>query len=618
MDVAISHRLPGRIRLEIAGMQRQPILAYKIERALTGMDGILEVNCNSNTGRALIRFDESRVSVDQVTKRVERELSGTTCAPHSTVAATSEVVAPPSPLAGGIKEFLLPKYEQQTHAPVQGHPSRTNPYRLPTLASLGLLGFLGAKRFLIGRSVLAAAPFPFYAAAAGSIIAGYPFLRRSIEGPLHRTGANPDLLLGAVALGFAALRENLVALSAIAILNIAMYRRHQALPTPEATQLPPELERHSRNMTRAGFLLSPLTWLLTGSPLRALGVLLAANPRPATLAHKHAWARAEREAVEKQLPLPQFGHLENLAYAKTIVFANGTALTEDSNELMIQPIHSDIGTDKAAALATSLVEKIEGHPLRKPLLQSALQEKRTHRTAFQVEMSSDGVRGMINGHETLLGTKTYLKERNIDLTPVLLSERRMRREGYKPYILVQDGEVLALIGSKQQLSKNWRDRIEMWEQRGLRVCCLQEGERVPCQLDMMTPHELSQELERGRSAVIIGEHSVDIKHPNLVTLSTADVPHLDDMYAYCQQVQEQLKQDLKIVKVWNTAGIGLAARRPHHRTADQPICRLPRAVSRIPPRLEGATRCIGFERWYLRLTCRIAATEQTRTTQPFA
>ncbi|MGZ4163964.1 MAG: HMA2 domain-containing protein, partial [Tumebacillaceae bacterium] len=431
MSVTVSHRLPGRIRLEIAGMRHQPILAYKMEQALSGIAGILEINCSPSTGRALIRLQENLISAEQVIERIERALSTSTHTyeAQSTVAATSEAEAPPSSsLLRGLQQLLPRQFQpiQQTEAPQHTSLHMThNPYRLPMLASVSSLGVLGIKRLLIGRSALAIAPVPFYLAAAGSIIAGYPALRRATERPLHQKGVNPDLVLGAVALGFAVLRENLLALSAITILNIAMYRRHRVVQTPEATHLPPEMERYSRNMTRAGFLLSPLTWLLTGSPLRALGVLLAANPRPATLAHKYAWTQAEREASERQLPLPRHGYLESLAHAQTIVFATHTELSEDSRELLIQPIRPDIEQDKVVRLTSSLLEKMEQHPLRAPLLEIAQKDARTHRTAFDVEQTDEGVSGTINGLETMIGSKSFCKERNIDLTSVLLAERRM-------------------------------------------------------------------------------------------------------------------------------------------------------------------------------------------------
>ncbi|MGZ6507356.1 MAG: HAD-IC family P-type ATPase, partial [Tumebacillaceae bacterium] len=178
--------------------------------------------------------------------------------------------------------------------------------------------------------------------------------------------------------------------------------------------------------------------------------------------------------------------------------------------------------------------------------------------AFDVEQADEGVSGTINGLETLIGSKSFCKERNIDLTSVLLAERRMRREGYKPYIVAQNGEVLALIGSKQQIAAEWRDVISQWEQRGFAVRCLQEGERPPCELEMMTAHELSMEIDQHRPVVVIGEHGLQIDSPFLVTVSASDRGRLVETVDFCREVQEGLAKDLKLVTLWNKAGIGLA------------------------------------------------------------
>jgi Ca2+-transporting ATPase len=567
LQVSILHRLPGRLRLDIPMMRKNPFVSQTLQMALKGIPGVQEIRCNTHTGHALIRYHVSDISENQLINRVRHLVS--TGSPlsntHSQIAATSEkeVMAIPPTFSGYpvVQEKDVHRISQ-TNVQQNAWPTE-NPYRATATASLCLLGGLSLKRLLVGRSLLASAPLPFYAAAGFAIAAGYPMVRRAIEGLIGKRSTNPELLFNMAAISLAALRENLIALSAITLMNMAMYRRYNVLPPMDSKiTYDPEIDQHSHKMSRFGVWTASLSLLITRSPLRSLGVLLAANPRPAQLAHRHAWSEAEHEMFARKLPVPKQGNLSTLASARTIVFADGTNLHEDSREWTLRVVQSGLEEDKAITLAASLLKKVEDHPLRSPLLEAVAKDARTLRTPFQVEQTEEGIRGILGGNEILLGTKAFISTYDIDLTPVLLEERRMRRSGYKVHLLVQDGQILALFGCKQQVSSPWRDSIERWENKGYSIRCLQREERLPCPLRMITVYELKQELEEGHPVLLIGEPDSSIDHPNLVTLSLADASKLDDVFAYCTEVREQVKRDLRVVKTWNVMGTGLALMAP--------------------------------------------------------
>lgn len=551
MNVRIMHRLPGRLRLDIPDMVYQQIVAYQLQTYLETIDGIQEAACNSFTGRALIRFDERVLSAPQIMELLMQWLPNKIGTQRAEVAAAREEA-----VSAAQRPSLRVIPGNEPDSPFQAFAVRDNPYFLPAVVSGSLLGLLTVKRFLIGRSALAAAPIPFYAAAGLSIAAGYPAIRRGVEGLIKERKASPDLWIGLATLSLAALRENLVALSAITLLNLALYRRHTKLDPMEATHLDPETERYSRRMSRVGFWLTPLTFLLTRSPLHALGVLLAANPRPAMLAHKYTWAQAEEEAAAKGIRVPGKGNLETLAAVRTIVLTDEQVLNEDGHEWDIRVLREGVEAGKILATAASLLQK-EEHPWRDALLEAAQQDNRTLRTPFHVEVSADGVRGTLNGHETVFGSKNYVKQTGLDLTPVLLEERRMRREGFKPYLLVQDGDILALIGRKQQLAPEWHQQIDRWQQQGFSVVYLQRGERIPSPLPMKTLDELRKDLEHQQPVLVIGGlNEIAADNPHVVMIK--DTGQLDETIRFCREVQNRIRNDLRIVKTWNAGGIGLA------------------------------------------------------------
>jgi magnesium-transporting ATPase (P-type) len=71
MDVAISHCLPGRLRVAVSGLRDEPASAHRLQEKLKQIQGIQTVRCNPQTGRALILFDEARVSCAHILRCIE-------------------------------------------------------------------------------------------------------------------------------------------------------------------------------------------------------------------------------------------------------------------------------------------------------------------------------------------------------------------------------------------------------------------------------------------------------------------------------------------------------------------------------------------------------------------
>lgn len=568
MHVTITHHLPGRLRLDVPSFKRRPLQCLGLESALQLVPGVVDVRCHPGTGRALIRYAEGAVSqatlVAHVTSYVEAKLRDAVD-DRTLVAATTATVersreAEPLSASNEASNRSPERTGESipTSARTQIAQWTANPYGLPAIASAGLLATLSLKRLLVGRSALGLATGPFLVAAGLSVAAGYPVLRRGMERTLKTKRTNPDLILGLATLSMAALRENLVALSAVTLLNVMMYRRHQDLQLPEATRLAPEVELHTKRMTRESLLGAPLTYLFTRNPMKTLGVVLASNPRPILLAHKHAWAEAESRAVREQHPVPRRGNLETLAAARTLVFTNGAALSGPSGEWQIKRVQEGFEESKALTFATSLLSKQSEHPLAGVLQHASQADHGTMRTPFHVEVDGETVRGTINGHDTLLATKEYVKLLGIDLTPILMEERRLRRDGFKPYLLVLDGEIVALFGSKQQLPTAWQEACDDWEQRGYAVYCLQQEERIPCPLQPITIAKLQDLLQDGQAVCVVGDGDLNLDSPHLVHLPSCEIHDLQRVLAHCEETNERVLKDLKLVRVWNGVGPGLA------------------------------------------------------------
>ncbi len=547
MDVEITHQLPGRLRVIVKGLRNEAILAYRLQAMLKQIDGIRDVQCNPDTGRALICFDESLITSERVVQDI-RSWTATVADNYGREAVAATIEA------------------DVLHDPVvnQGRQvSTTNPYLVPTMASSALLGGLSLKRLFMGRSVLATSPVTFWASAAVTVAAGYPALRRGMEHLFHHRKASPDLWIGLGTLAMAAVRENLVALSVITALNFAMYRRYNVLSAPDDTHLPPEIEHHSQRMSRLSLWLAPLSLLLTRSPLRAIGVALAANPRPVILSHKYRWAQAEREAHEKHLLVSTRYGLSALASAKNIVFSDENLILGDDPEWRIHPVNEKSDVGKVTAIAASLVQKCDNHPWRNTLVQRALREQRTFHTAFNVECQSEGIRGSIQGHEILFGTREFITKLGIDTASILMEERRMRRQGFLTQILVVEKHPVAIFGCKRDIDVEWKCIFDEWRRYGYSVRSLKKDPYATTMLEPVTVDQLSKELEMGNTTILIGdEEQLSTDHPCFIPISPRNSRRLQETLAFCRETGQRAQRDVAIVKAWNLAGVGLALAAP--------------------------------------------------------
>jgi P-type Ca2+ transporter type 2C len=542
MHVAISHRLPGRLRVAVPWIHHEPVNAYRLQTKLEQIPGIRSVQCNPQTGRALILFDEAHLSHAHIVRCIDA---------WATQWEQSRAKAPEAEVAASLET------EPGVYKTSPAVPATDNPYRIPVMASSVLLGGLALKRLILGKSALASSPITFWASAGLSIIAGYPALRRGVENLLQGRSVTPDLWLGLASLSMAAVRENLVALSAITAVNLAMYQRYTRFSEPEDTWLEPKLDQHSRKMSRLSLWLSSLALVFTRNPLRAVGVALAANPRPAILSHKFRWAEAEREAVERNLLLPQSGSLSMVGDATSLVL-DERCLPDSKDNWTVRPILANHEPGKVLALAASLLQKCSQHPWKPALIQEVSEQGRSMHTPFQVEESAEGVRGLIKGHEMLLGTRLFLEEYGIANSSVELTERRLRREGYQTQILVVAGQPVAVIGYRRIDEGHWSNVIHQLQELGIRVRTLGSRDGPHPDLKRIEKDQLIRELEAGTVTIFVGGEEVALQHPHLIRFAAGESHRFLETLRFCRDKSRQAAHDTTVLKAWNYMGVAMA------------------------------------------------------------
>lgn len=594
--------LPGRLRIEIAGLQGDANTAEQLVRSISSCRGIKKVEPCTLTGRLLIHYDDKQIALQDIfrlIKSVEEQVPAHDSSLESKqslesgdLTSTEESKDQTSTEVVQAKREAAAAFEVETAVPddirtlprarsmVSKKPAEKIPPSL--VLSMGGLAVLGIKQLLMGPSNLARSPVPFYMSALVSVVTGYPFIKRGIQAYSEKKKINSDLILGSSALALALVRENLVVLAGLSILQYVNWKRSHSVLHGRQVPLSPEIQSYSEKTGKWGMIAAGATWAVTRSPLRAIAVLLAANPRPMTGPAQYAWNQAELVSDQRNYPVPAKGSLSQLARTKTL-------LVEDSSVLFQRPeveemqllANQEEDADKMICYAASLMEK-SSHPWKEEIWDKAKQTCRTIRTAFHVKEEQEGLQGKVNDHLILLGSGKYMEEHGIDTSPYLLKAKRLMKKGSGVLFAAKQeplgSECLGLIVKHQEpvLNEHGRNAAAFID-KGWRVVVLQNS--LGASESLLSQHHLDVSwlsLERGEVIERIaqlqqsGEEVLFVagqeQSPVNEYFSEAGVPSISvhelnpiqESTQFAEKIDRTLNEHFHITKRWNIVGSTLA------------------------------------------------------------
>ncbi|WP_223067178.1 HAD-IC family P-type ATPase [Paenibacillus caui] len=598
--------LPGRIRLEFAGLLHSKQAELSLRRELALLAGVTRAEASSITGRILIVYDERQTSGRQLLHQLElleskytghgQEEKNVEACQDTPVHITAEQEAfpevcassetpklplQPSVQAGSFQDLrTVPEALRTIPDPVFPRSASPPGVPLPLAIAMGGLLALGTKQLIFGKSALAQNPVPFYMSGVVAAVTGYPFLRRGFTRLTEQRKLSPDLILGTAALGLALVRENLVVLGALSIMQYVNWKRSRIGLTDADTQLlSPEIQAYSERAGRWGVAAAAATWLFTRSPLRAIAVLLAANPRPATIPVKTAWQQAELYSKEAEPNLPQGASLAHLAQT-------GTLLLEDSSLLMqtniqeTECVSHEEDPDKIICLAAGLMKKTK-HPWKEEVLQKAELTCRTLRSAFHVAEEEDGITGLISNTSYCIGNLAYCKRHGISFERYYLEAKRIENKGYDVLYLAKQigGNWVSqgLIYRGQQLKSDRRELLARARQQGLKTAVLEDSSgigrealaRLGLNTDWLDTHitEAAERIaklhEQGNRVLLVsessGEYSRYLLEAGVAGVTFDQLGQVLDAKQSAQKMESTINEHFQITKKWNLFGSLLAA-----------------------------------------------------------
>ncbi len=187
--IAVVSDAAGRLRVTVSGLRNSPRHAVRIEDDLAGLPGVRAVHAYPRTGSVVVWYTAARCDtaalIDAIAEIANQPVESTTAVvPRSAEVANAEVMR-------------------------------------MTVGGLALVA-LAARRYLLRRPLLLG-PTSRLLASAVTIITGYPFLRGALASLRGNRSAGTDLLVSAATIASLILRENVVALTVLWLLNIGEY-----------------------------------------------------------------------------------------------------------------------------------------------------------------------------------------------------------------------------------------------------------------------------------------------------------------------------------------------------------------------------------------------------------
>ena len=235
---------------------------------------------------------------------------------------------------------------------------------------------------------------------------------------------------------------------------------------------------------RYGLLFLPLTlavagiaWAVSGSPVRALAVLVVATPCPLILAAPVAIVAGISRAAKRGIIVKGGGALETLARARTLVFDKTGTLTSGTPHVSSVVSLGSIGEAELARLAASL-DQVSPHVFASAVVAAA--RERDPRLEFPDsvrEHPGSGISGVVGGRRIALGKLGWVAGGKAVPDAAAALRRKAELEGSSTVFVAVDGEVAGALLVDDPVRADTPRAIQMLRRSGVRRLVVLTGDR---------------------------------------------------------------------------------------------------------------------------------------------
>ena len=204
-------------------------------------------------------------------------------------------------------------------------------------------------------------------------------------------------------------------------------------------------DRYALGFLGLTLLIAAVAWIVAGSPLRALAVLVVATPCPLILAAPAAIIAGVSRAAKHGIIVKGGGPLETLARVRVLLLDKTGTVTSARPQVIAVETFGPRSTDEIVRHAAS-VEQVSVHPYAPAIMAEA--RSRAVALSFPIdvhEQMGTGIAGNVDGHRVAVGQIGFVAP-NAPRTPELRSiELRTAVEGSSSVYVAIEGALAGVL-----------------------------------------------------------------------------------------------------------------------------------------------------------------------------
>ncbi len=182
-------------------------------------------------------------------------------------------------------------------------------------------------------------------------------------------------------------------------------------------------------------------WLITGSPMRALEVLVVATPCPLILAAPAAIIAGISRAASRGIIMKGGAALETLARTRVLVLDKTGTVTSARPEVLAVETLPGVSSDELIRCAASL-EQLSVHPFAPAILAEARTRGLTLAFPAEVhEQMGSGISGEVEGHRVAVGQRQFVAADRGQTAELRSVQLRTAVEGSSGVFVAIDGKL---------------------------------------------------------------------------------------------------------------------------------------------------------------------------------
>lgn len=224
-------------------------------------------------------------------------------------------------------------------------------------------------------------------------------------------------------------------------------------------------------------LVAGVAWLISGSPVRALAVLVVATPCPLILAAPVAIVAGISRAAHRGIIVKGGGALETLARVRTLVFDKTGTLTIGVPVVASVESFDGLKPNQLLRLAASL-DQVSPHVFADAIVSSARsRELNLELPTLVEEHPGEGIRGVVGGHRVALGQARWLLEGNAMPEAAADYRRRVTADGSSVVYVAVDGQMAGALLMLDPVRTETPAALQSLRQAGIERIVLLSGDR---------------------------------------------------------------------------------------------------------------------------------------------